>query len=92
MQLRKEQGVVTAIYYDEQMHEVYVGYNSGEVELFLVNSDPDLRPSGKIDKIPTCSFLASTIKPRHLAFDDDDDEQSKAHDVLSSDKEVSSEQ
>lgn len=57
MKQRKEQGVVTAIYYEENMHEVYVGYESGEVELFKVNPE-------KAQSVPFKSERAMDVKPK----------------------------
>jgi hypothetical protein len=34
--------VVTAIFYEEGLHEVFVGYETGEVEMFAVNSQMEV--------------------------------------------------
>ena len=54
---RQQQGVVTAIYYEENLHEIFVGYESGEVELFKVNPD-------RAQSVPFKSQRAQEVKPK----------------------------
>jgi len=48
---------VTAIYYEENLHEIFVGYESGEVELFKVNPD-------RAQSVPFKSQRAQEVKPK----------------------------